>query len=170
MHQLKDKHNDPLLNYRHDLKQQNKLSLLPNISFGNDCSTSANKIVASWSDFAKDALIGEHRESSLVCWDGHYEQFGRLMYEFYTISANRSVRLANYHIVMQNTFPHVKSLGFIPAGPCSSVDATLYRAWFSMLGHPDFSEPLINSPEPHVYTYWKHWLKNVYFDLRFNPA
>jgi hypothetical protein len=170
MHQLKDKHNDPLLNYRHDLKQQNKLSLLPNISFGNGCSVSANKIVASWSDFAKDALIGEHRESSLVCWDGHYEQFGRLMYEFYTISANRSVRLASHNIEIQSSFPLVTSLRFIPEGPSSTEDRTFYRIWFNMLRHPDFWGPLINSPDAVVYNHFAYWLKNVYFDLRFKPA
>jgi hypothetical protein len=159
------KNKKSFLNYRHDLKQQNQLSKLPNINFDGSGSISANEIIADWSEFAKDALIGQFQESAVVCWGGHYEQFGRLMYELYAISENRSVRLEKYSPEFQTIFPLVENLTFIPAGPSSTEDRTFYRIWFAMLEHPGFSEPNINDPDYHENTSWKRFLEIVYNEL-----
>jgi hypothetical protein len=165
MHQLKEENKKSFLNYRHDVKQQNQLSKLPNINFNGNESISANEIIAYWTKFAREGLIGEFKESSPVCWIGHYEQFGRLMYELYVISENRGVRLANHRAEIQSDFPLVKYLTFIPMGQYSSEDRTFYRIWFAMLKHPGFSEPNTNDPDYHVNTFWTRCLEIVYNEL-----
>lgn len=165
MYQLKDKNKNSFLNYRHDVKQQNQLSQLQNINFNGNESISANEIIAVWTKFAKDALIGEFKESSTTCWVGHYEQFGRLMYELYAISENRGVHSANHRTEIQGTFPLVENLTFIPMGPYSTEDRTFYRIWFAMLKHPSFSVPNINDPDYRVDNFWARCLEIVYNEL-----
>jgi hypothetical protein len=160
MYQLKDKNKNSFLNYRHDVKQQNQLSKLPNINFSGNASISANEIIEVWSEFAREA-----NESSLACWDGHYEQFGRLMYELYVISGNRGVHSVNHRAEIQSTFSLVENSTSIPMGPYSSEDRTFYRIWFAMLKHPDFSEPNINDPDYHANTFWTRCLEIVYNEL-----
>jgi hypothetical protein len=165
MHHLKSYNKKSFLNYRHDVIQQNQLSLLPSINCDGNNSITPNEIIARWSALAKGAFVGPYKESSLACWDGHYEQFGRLMYELYAISENRSVRLEKYSPEIQNFFPLVENLKFIPLGPAGTEDDTFYRIWFKMLGHPDFSSPIINHIETDVYAYWTCFLTNVYTNL-----
>jgi hypothetical protein len=165
MYQLPEQNKKSFLNYRHDVKQKTKLSKLPNINVEGDDNISANEIIARWSALAKGAFVGPYKESSLACWDGHYEQFGRLMYELYAISENRSVRLEKYSPEFQNFFPLVENLKFIPLGPAGSDDDTFYRIWFKMLGHPHFSSPVINDFEPDTYATWTYWLTKVYCEI-----
>jgi hypothetical protein len=162
MYKLNGQNKKSFLNYRHNVKRKNQLSKLQDINSDDDDSISANEIIARWSAFAKGAFVGEFKESSLACWEGHYEQFGRLMYEFYAISENRSVRLKKYSVEFQNFFPLVENLKFIPKGPSSSEDKTYYRIWFKMLGHPDFSSPIINDFEPDTYATGTFFLTKVY--------
>ena len=165
MYQREEQNKKSFFNYRHDVKQQNQLSKLPNINFDGSGSISANEIIADWSEFAREAHIGEFKESSLACWDGHYEQFGRLMYELYEISGNRGVHSANHRAEIQDKFPLVENLTFIPMGPYSTEDRTFYRIWFAMLKHPDFSEPNINDPDYLVDIFWTRCLEIVYNEL-----
>jgi hypothetical protein len=160
-----NKNKKSFLNYRHDVKQQQQLSQLPNINFYSNDSISANEIIADWSAFAKSEFVGVFKDSSPVSWVGHYEQFGRLMYELYAISENRSVRLEKYSPEFQTIFPLVENLTFIPIGPSSTEDKTFYRIWFAMLKHPEFSEPNINDPDYHENTSWKRFLEIVYNEL-----
>jgi hypothetical protein len=160
-----NKNKKSFLNYRHDVKQQQQLSQLPNINFYSNDSISANEIIADWSAFAKSEFVGVFKDSSPVSWVGHYEQFGRLMYELYVISGNRGVHSANHSAEIQSTFPQVQSLTFIPIGPSSTEDKTFYRIWFAMLKHPEFSEPHIDDPDYHVNTFWTRCLEIVYDEL-----
>lgn len=165
MYKLNSQSNKPFLNYRHNAKQKKQLDQGPKINFKTNSPVDANTIISDWSALAKDALDGAYKESSLVCWDGHYEQFGRLMYELYAISENRSVRLAKYSVEYQNFFPQVENLSFIPEGPAGTEDRTFYRIWFKMLGHPDFSDPIIDNLETEVYAVWTFLLTKVYMNL-----
>ena len=160
-----NKNKKSFLNYRHDVKQQQQLSQLPNINFYSNDSISANEIIADWSAFAKSEFVGVFKDSSPVSWVGHYEQFGRLMYELYEISGNRGVHSANHRAEIQDKFPLVENLTFIPMGPYSTEDRTFYRIWFAMLKHPDFSEPNINDPDYHANTFWTRCLEIVYNEL-----
>lgn len=160
MYRLTSQNYNPFLNYRHNAKQRDKLPPLQNSSL-----VDGNKIVDDWSLLAKEALEGPNKESSLVCWDGHYEQFGRLMYELYAISENRSERLAGYSVEFQNFFPKVESLSFIPEGPSGTEDRTFYRVWFKMLGHPDFSYPIIDDIDLKLYANWTYWLTHVFSEI-----
>jgi hypothetical protein len=165
MHHLKSYNKKSFLNYRHDVIQQNQLSLLPSINCDGNNSITPNEIIARWSALAKGAFVGPYKESSLACWDGHYEQFGRLMYELYEISGNRGVHSANHRAEIQDKFPLVENLTFIPMGPYSTEDRTFYRIWFAMLKHPDFSEPNINDPDYLVDIFWTRCLEIVYNEL-----
>jgi hypothetical protein len=170
MYQLENHSINSFLDYRHNAKQKKQLSQLPSINCDGDDSITPNEIIENWSAIAKGAFVGPDIESSLACWDGHYEQFGRLMYELYAISKNRSERLKKYSDEYQNFFPLVKDLKFIPLAPSSTEDDTFYRLWFKMLGHPDFSSPIIDGFETDTYATWTYWLTKVYCELNVSTA
>lgn len=165
MYQLKDQNQKPFLNYRHNAKQKKQLSQLPSITFDGDDSITPNEIIEMWSAFAKGACVGKFKETLLPCWIGHYEQFGRLMYELYAISENRGVHSANHSAEIASTFPLVENLTFILLGPHSSEDRTFYRIWFATIKHPDFSSPNINDPDYLINTFWTRCLQIVYNEL-----
>jgi hypothetical protein len=165
MYRLKSHDTNSFLNYRHNAKQKKQMSLLPSINCDGNNSITPNEIIKNWSAIAKGAFVGQFKESSLPCWPGHYEQFGRLMYELYAISENRNVRLAKYSVEYQYFFPLVKDLKFIPLAPSGTEDDTSYRIWFKMLCHPDFSGPIIDGLETDTYATWTYWFTKVYCEL-----
>jgi hypothetical protein len=107
-------------------------------------------LAKAWADFAEQALVGEFAESTLRCWSGHYEQFGRVMLELMRMSRDK----ANEKIkAITEMMPDIDKFTFI-GQPGGTEDRTFYRIWFSLIGHPDYQYPPISNIEFGTYNYW----------------
>ena len=87
------------------------------------------------------------------------------MYGIYEIADENHKRSAE----LPEAFPIKNNLTFILCGPSGTEDDTFYRLWFKMLGHPDFSTPIISGIEFSIYAHWTNILTKVYLDLNSRP-
>jgi hypothetical protein len=119
-----------LYRYKDEVRSFHALRALPDDYKSRDFETEEHLILA-WADFSKSAFGGEYSESAIPCWDGHYEQFGRVMLEVARLSDRRSSLCGFAPAVIDAIFPPRNCVW-------QPQEHNLYRAWFSLIGHPDF--------------------------------
>jgi hypothetical protein len=126
-----------------------KLKDLPDSIQTRDVKTEFD-LAKSWCDFAKQALVGEYAEANMTCWEGHYQQFGRVMLELMRMSRDKAQaqRIAAFEMI-----PDLENFTFI-AEPSGTEDRTFYRLWFAFIGHPEFQHPRIANIEMDTFNYW----------------
>ena len=114
-------------------------------------------LAKSWSKFAKEALgDDEFAESSLTCWHGHYEQFGRVMLELMRMSRDKESFVENKELYALTI--DLSDLSYI-AEPTSSEDRMFYRIWFNLIVHPHFSHSRLLKMELWRYSYWDYYIQ-----------
>jgi hypothetical protein len=130
---------DRLLGWRFSENDRlfHSLRALPD-DFQRDGFHTQSDLIAAWIELAQSAFAGEMRESAIPCWDGHYEQFGMLMLQIALSSDKRGQDGIGDAELIDVIMPE---RDFGEAGfwmTSGSADRTWYRAWFAMIGHPDF--------------------------------
>lgn len=152
VYKLEDRYNNrPALRYRwgDDGIDYSKRLVEP-LPDGSDFLRTEQDIIEAWANLARDALVGEFRESDQRCWVGHYEQFGMVMLNL----ANMSRYRKNYLGQWERWFDGVmddESYSFKFQEPCCTEDRIFYRCWFRLLGHPAYLQDTLTQSE--VYTY-----------------
>jgi hypothetical protein len=95
-------------------------------------------VIVDWSSVCKEALSGEDKESTTPCWDGHYEQFGLVMLNLANMTRYKKTYDGKWNDYFEHIMPHDDLNEYIYKGYSGTGDRVYYRAWFALLGHPDF--------------------------------
>jgi hypothetical protein len=133
-----------------------KLTDLPSI-IKTPSSITEFDLAFNWSNFAKQSIGKvEYSESDIPCWNGHYEQFGRIMLEIMRLS--RDKKMLDKSKAFFEMIPNIEDLTFI-GEPSGTEDRTFYRLWFSFIGHPAFTHPRIQNLEAETYAYWGYLME-----------
>ena len=104
-------------------------------------------IITTWRNLAKEALEGQHKESDLSCWDGHYDQFGMTMLFLSRLAYSRKSSYGmNDQFIDKFIYNHKYFLDGFWEAP-SSEERMWYREWFAAIHHPDFPATSINDIE-----------------------
>jgi hypothetical protein len=138
-------HSSPFLSWRlaDEEKYLRGLDMSPTL---HDCQTvsqyDACEIVRDWAYAAKIAFGGERPESDLAVWEGHCEQFGRIMLELWLLSAKHEPTVQQWDYWKEGQTAMVKELDENPLYDAvyrGTECRNWYRAWFNYLQHPEFT-------------------------------
>ena len=139
--------NQPLLDYRYDGKAQtfHTLVQLP-IQYQHQDFQNEHDLITDWSNAARDVLADLHAESETKLWEGHIEQFGRVMLELAKLCDdsinNKSSLVASLRSLLPEFDGNDASFYFVYSG---SAQLVFCRAWFSLLAHPLFINEHLNA-------------------------
>ncbi len=159
-------------NYRLKLEKTAKPLLIVDYSFGGDTVLERMKVAPlpsaiqnakvktefdlaqAWSNFARKSL-GQRKlaESEIECWDGHYDQLGRVMLELMRMSRDKPEMLTKAGVY--EMIPDLEEITFI-AKPGRIEDKMFVRIWFSLIRHPAFLELEIHEKEVVAFQYWQN--------------
>ncbi len=111
-------------------------------------------LAQAWSGFAKK-LLGQRKsaESDIACWDGHYDQLGRVMLELMRMSRDKPEMLSQEEVY--EMIPDLEEITFI-SKPGRIEDKMFCRIWFSLIRHPAFLELEIHEKEVVAFQYWQN--------------
>ncbi len=111
-------------------------------------------LAQAWSSFARKSL-GQRKlaESEIECWDGHYDQLGRVMLELMRMSRDKPEMLGKEEVY--EMIPDLEEIIFI-AKPGRIEDKMFCRIWFSLIRHPAFLELEIHEKEVVAFQYWQN--------------
>ena len=145
----------PILNYTFNTDPQllfRQLTDLP-VSIAASASQKEFHLMNEWAAFARLALgEDEYADSKLVCWHGHYEQFGLVMLAMMHLSKHKEDTQDHAeHVVI----PNLEDCTFI-AEPAGTADRLFYRLWFRLIGHPDFTVSPLQSADFENENYWSY--------------
>ena len=154
------------LNYRYTEKESlfHRLRDIPN-DFKGVVVKTEHQVISVWSSFAKEALIGEFSESKIKCWQGHYEQFGRVMLQLANISYYKKDARGEWVKTYHSLLPEPEDVEYIFRGPSGTEDRRYYRCWFSLIGHPDFMHEKVTGMEAFTYSYIELILNMAFQDF-----
>ena len=140
-YQLKaDIHLSPFLSYRYEGKDVTFHSLKGvQPEDGNRYLGTEHEVISDWTNVSKEALSGEYKESEIPCWEGHYEQFGMVMLNLANMSRYRKEFSGEWNPYYESALT-TDLHEVIYTGYAGTMDRVFYRAWFSLLGHPDFTK------------------------------
>jgi len=80
----------PFFKYRYDEKQVTFYSLMGIEPEENShLLNTAHEVITNWSKVCEELFTDEMSESDLLCWQGHYEQFGLVMFNLAKMCRNR---------------------------------------------------------------------------------
>lgn len=102
-------------------------------------------VIESWAIAARDALEREDRESDIKCWPNHYYQFGMVMLNLAHMSRYRRLLSRKWNQFYETQIRH-EGYEYLYSGPCGTPCRDYYRRWFALLGHPDYCEDGLTSP------------------------
>jgi len=130
-----------------------KTKLLPSTIQNTKIKTEFD-LAQAWSGFAKK-LLGQRKlaESEIVCWDGHYDQLGRVMLELMRMSRDKPEMLSKEEVY--EMIPDLEEITFI-SKPGRIEDKMFCRIWLSLIRHPAFLELEIHEKEVVAFQYWQN--------------
>jgi len=130
----------PYLNYRYEKKDMviHKKNGIKSDGVGFKSLSTEHEIIMNWAKVCKEALTAYFKESDMVCWDGHYEQFGMVMLNLAKLCRNRLTLDNKWYPDLDGIFPEKNLHDIILSGYGGTEDRIFYRAWLSLLGHPSF--------------------------------
>jgi hypothetical protein len=138
---LKDEFgSSPFLNFRYEGKEVTFRSL-KGIDAENDSRylSTEHDVITDWSTVCREALSDdEYKESETPCWEGHYEQFGLVMLNLANMCRFRKTYDNRWSPYFDRVLPSSDLHEIIYSGYGGTEDRIFYRAWFTLLGHPDF--------------------------------
>jgi hypothetical protein len=142
----------PFLNFRYEEKEVTFRSLkgIEAVDDSRYLSTE-HEVITDWATVCKDALSGEYKESETPCWEGHYEQFGLVMLNLANMCRYRKGHDGKWIPFFDSILPSDYLHGIIYSGYCGTEDRIFYRAWFTLLGHPDFLSSSLRGTEALYY-------------------
>ncbi|NBS34272.1 MAG: hypothetical protein EBS82_00280 [Methylocystaceae bacterium] len=128
-----------LLRYRYDkpAKTRHAAQSLPGIYQTQELKTE-HDFINLWTRFADFPFEAEPSEQAINCWIGHKEQFGRLMLQLFRLLHTKKTWDGAELALRYALTPFREILVEDLIHPEISADHDWYRAWFSIIGHPDF--------------------------------
>ena len=110
-------------------------------------------LAQAWSDFARKYLEKtKELASTPTCWNGHYEQLGRVMLELMRLSRDKREMMdaeAVYEMI-----PELEEIPFV-SKPSRLEDKMFCRIWLSLIRHPSFIEMELEEEELANFQYWQ---------------
>ena len=110
-------------------------------------------LAQAWSDFARKYLETTREIVAIpICWQGHYDQLGRVMLEMMRLSRDKQQMIDTegvYEII-----PHLEEIRFV-SKPSSLEDKMFCRIWLSLIRHPAFIEMDLDEDELASFNYWQ---------------
>ena len=111
-------------------------------------------LARAWSDFARKYLEKTKSIASTpICWDGHYEQLGRVMLELMRLSRDKQEMMSKEAIY--EMIPDLEEIPFV-SKPSRLEDKMFCRIWLSLIRHPSFIEMEIEEKEVVAFQYWQN--------------
>ncbi len=128
-----------LLRYRYDrpTKTRHAAQSLPGIYQTQELKTE-HDFIDLWARFADFPFEADPSEPAIKCWIGHKEQFGRLMLQLFRLLHTKKTWDGAEFTLRYALTPFREILVEDLIHPEISADHDWYRAWFSIIGHPDF--------------------------------
>ena len=167
MYKIQEPYNDFLAYEYVDTKEVSYMALKSLSGVSERAIGSANDVIVCWTNFAREALSGEYAESELQCWDGHYQQFGRLMYHMLDVIMRKDEyeQSKRFNQTQLDFFPNKSIAELVAEGPTGTEERVFYRCWFDVIGHKDFQHADIDGIEAQSYVYWKYIVSALALDL-----
>lgn len=92
-------------------------------------------LIDQWRRFITSAFA-DFPASTMPCWRGHYDQFGIVM--LYMIERAIEIHMGTLQDQWFKNIEYFSATLFNDLIPTGSEDRIFYRAWLSLIGHPDF--------------------------------
>jgi hypothetical protein len=136
------------------------------ISFQSPDLRSEDDFMKLWIDFSLFPFNSSSTESNIRPWKGHCEQFARVMLQFMRMCNKRLTwdgrDVPNLHSIM----PAREVISGSFWHPARNSEHDWYRAWYSLIGHPDYLRvDARGSFEAFEYQKKKFLLAAVIYDL-----
>lgn len=110
-------------------------------------------LAQAWCIFAKKYLEKTKEIAATpICWEGHYDQLGRVMLEMMRLSRDKQ-EMVNQEDVY-DIIPHLEEITFI-SKPSRLEDKMFCRIWLSLIRHPAFIEMELDEDELASFNYWQ---------------
>jgi hypothetical protein len=148
--------------YRLKIDKTEKPLLIIDYTFGGDRNLELMKstnlktefdLAYAWSDFARKYLEKTKEIAATpICWQGHYDQLGRVMLEMMRLSRDRQ-EMVNQEGVY-DIIPNLEEIPFV-SKPSRLEDKMFCRIWLSLIRHPAFIEMELDEEELASFNYWQ---------------
>lgn len=124
-------------------------------------------VIKAWSEFAQEAWSGQNLEATEPCWPHHHDQFGRVMLYLAEMCLSRKDFAGKTSRFLDQYLPDSSFAQRIFSGPTGTDDRIFYRAWYRLIGHPDFLTDHVCLPDSTEYNYFTFLLSlsNEHFNL-----
>jgi hypothetical protein len=107
----------------------------------------------AWSEFARKYLeMTKEIAATPICWQGHYDQLGRVMLEMMRLSRDKQEMVDKDGV--SEIIPHLEEIPFI-SKPSGLEDKMFCRIWLSLIRHPAFIEMELDEDELAAFNYWQ---------------
>ena len=158
--------------YRLKIDKTEKPLLIVDYTFGSDRSLELMKstnlptalqnakvktefdLAYAWSDFARKYLEKTKEIAATpICWQGHYDQLGRVMLEMMRLSRDRQ-EMVDQQNGVYDIIPNLEEIPFV-SKPSRLEDKMFCRIWLSLIRHPAFIEMELDEDELAAFNYWQ---------------
>lgn len=107
----------------------------------------------AWSEFARKYLEKTNEIAATpICWQGHYDQLGRVMLEMMRLSRDKQDMVGKEDVY--EIIPNLEEIPFV-SKPSRLEDKMFCRIWLSLIRHPDFIEMELGEDELASFNYWQ---------------
>jgi hypothetical protein len=107
----------------------------------------------AWSEFARKYLEKTKEIAATpICWQGHYDQLGRVMLEMMRLSRDKQDMSSQEDVY--EIIPNLEEIPFI-SKPSRLEDKMFCRIWLSLIRHPSFIEMELDEDELASFNYWQ---------------
>jgi hypothetical protein len=110
-------------------------------------------LALAWSEFIRKYLEKTKEIAATpICWQGHYDQLGRVMLEMMRLSRDKEEmedREGVYEMI-----PTLEEIPFV-SKPSRLEDKMFCRIWLSLIRHPAFIEMELDEDELAAFNYWQ---------------
>jgi hypothetical protein len=107
----------------------------------------------AWSEFARKYLEKTKEIAATpICWQGHYDQLGRVMLEMMRLSRDKQDMSSQEDVY--EIIPNLEEIPFI-SKPSRLEDKMFCRIWLSLIRHPAFIEMELDEDELTSFNYWQ---------------
>jgi len=107
----------------------------------------------AWSEFARKYLeVTKEIAATPICWQGHYDQLGRVTLEMMRLSRDKQEmddKEGVYEMI-----PNLEEIPFV-SKPSGLEDKMFCRIWLSLIRHPAFIEMELDEDELAAFNYWQ---------------
>ena len=153
-----DKTAKPLLIIDYTFLGDPKLDLMKSTALPSELQNAKIKtefdLARAWSDFARKYLEKTKAIAATpLCWEGHYEQLGRVMLELMRLSRDKQEMISKEAIY--EMIPDLEEIPFV-SKPSRLEDKMFCRIWLSLIRHPSFFEMEIDEKEVVAFQYWQN--------------